>query len=43
VTIRLEVDSDIDLLLTLVSVALQAHRNGHMAGDDIFSTACNDR
>ncbi|MFB7243517.1 hypothetical protein CW362_01515 [Streptomyces populi] len=42
VTIHLEVDSDIDLLLTLVSVALQAHQNGHMAGDDIFSATCND-
>ncbi|MET7383774.1 luciferase family protein [Streptomyces sp. NPDC005529] len=42
VTIHLEVDSDIDLLLTLVSVALQAHMNGHLTGDDALSAACND-
>ena len=42
VTIHLEVDSDIDLLLTLVSVALQAHMNGHLTGDDTLSAACND-
>ncbi|MEW2167693.1 luciferase family protein [Streptomyces sp. NPDC007084] len=42
VTIHLEVDSDIDLLLTLVSVALQAHLNGRLAGDTGLSAACND-
>lgn len=42
VTIHLEVDSDIDLLLTLVSLALQAHLTGHLAGDDTLSAACND-
>ncbi|MFG2309137.1 luciferase family protein [Streptomyces sp. NPDC048566] len=43
VTIHLEVDSDIDLLLTLVSVALQAHLDGQLTGDDLLPTACNDR
>jgi hypothetical protein len=43
VTIHLEVDSDIDLLLTLVSVALQAHGPGHVTGDGTPAANCNDR
>ncbi|WP_369251572.1 luciferase family protein [Streptomyces sp. R41] len=41
VTIHLEVDSDIDLLLTLVSVALQAHQSRPLPGD-APSPGCND-
>ncbi|MFF4350110.1 luciferase family protein [Streptomyces sp. NPDC001530] len=41
VTIHLEVDSDIDLLLTLVSVALQAHQSWPVPGD-APSAGCND-
>ncbi|WP_405922805.1 luciferase family protein [Streptomyces sp. NBC_00035] len=42
VTIRLEVDSDIDLLLTLVSFALHAHQSWPVP-DDSPSPECNDR
>ncbi|MEV2212311.1 luciferase family protein [Streptomyces sp. NPDC050997] len=41
VTVRLECESDIDLLLTLVSVALKAHL-GSTAGDPAQSARCND-
>lgn len=41
VTIRLEADADIDLLLTLMSVALQAHQSWPVPGD-ASSAACND-
>jgi hypothetical protein len=41
VTVRLECESDIDLLLTLVSVALKAHQ-GSAAGDPAPSARCND-
>jgi hypothetical protein len=40
VTIHLEVDSDINLLLTLVSVALQAHQIRPVPGD-MLSAGCN--
>jgi hypothetical protein len=40
VTIHLEVDSDIDLLLTLVSVALQAHQT-RLVPDHASSAGCN--
>ncbi|MEU9211363.1 luciferase family protein [Streptomyces sp. NPDC048415] len=42
VTLHLEVDADIDLLLTLVSVALQAHLTSPVA-DDAVPASCNDR
>jgi hypothetical protein len=41
VTVRLECESDIDLLLTLVSVALKAHQSGPVAGP-APSARCND-
>jgi LmbE family N-acetylglucosaminyl deacetylase len=41
VTIRLEVDADISLLLTLVSLALQAHQTWPVPGDTP-SAGCND-
>ncbi|MEW2401793.1 luciferase family protein [Streptomyces sp. NPDC046862] len=41
VTIRLECDADIDLLMTLVSVALQAHQ-GWPEADGTPSAQCND-
>ncbi|MFI6335569.1 luciferase family protein [Streptomyces sp. NPDC050535] len=41
VTMRLEVDSDIDLLLTLVSAALHAHRT-QPAPADTPSPGCNE-
>jgi hypothetical protein len=41
VTVRLECESDIDLLLTLVSVALKAH-HGSPAGDPPPAARCND-
>lgn len=40
VTIRLECDSDIDLLMTLVSVALKAHQ-GQPDSDLASPTRCN--
>lgn len=42
VTIRLECASDIDLLMTLVSVALKAHQ-GSPAADRPSSARCNDQ
>ncbi|MFG2477526.1 luciferase family protein [Streptomyces fagopyri] len=41
VTIRLEVDADIHLLLTLVSVALQSHQAWPVAGDTA-PAECNE-
>jgi len=41
VTIRLECDADVDLLMTLVSVALQAHQRWPDS-DDPSSARCND-
>jgi hypothetical protein len=41
VTVRLECESDIDLLMTLVSVALKAHQ-GSPAADPAPSVRCND-
>jgi hypothetical protein len=41
VTVRLECESDIDLLMTLVSVALKAHQ-GSPPGDRAPSARCND-
>lgn len=41
VTVCLECESDIDLLMTLVSVALKAHQ-GSPAGDPAPSARCND-
>ncbi|MER5227221.1 luciferase family protein [Streptomyces flaveus] len=42
VTIRLECDADIDLLISLVSVALQAHQRWPDS-DDAPSARCNDQ
>ncbi|WP_330309493.1 MULTISPECIES: luciferase family protein [unclassified Streptomyces] len=42
VTIHLEVDTDIDLLLTLVSLALQAHQTSPVPVDTP-SASCNDQ
>ncbi|MFI0220617.1 luciferase domain-containing protein [Streptomyces lydicus] len=42
VTIHLECNADIDLLLTLVSVALQAHQQWPDTGD-ASAARCNDR
>lgn len=41
VTIRLEVNADIGLLLTLVSLALQSHQAWPVPGDSL-SAGCND-
>ncbi|GAA4084223.1 luciferase family protein [Streptomyces shaanxiensis] len=41
VTIRLESDSDIDLLMTLASLALQTHQRSPDP-DDVPSAWCND-
>ncbi|MFI5675350.1 luciferase domain-containing protein [Streptomyces cellulosae] len=41
VTVRLECESDIDLLLTLVSVALKAHQ-GSPTGAPAPAARCND-
>ncbi|MFK0024641.1 luciferase family protein [Streptomyces sp. NPDC090798] len=41
VTIRLEVNADIGLLLTLMSLALQAHQTWPVQGDS-SSAGCND-
>ncbi|MCX4910888.1 luciferase family protein [Streptomyces sp. NBC_00878] len=41
VTIRLEVNTDIELMLTLASLALQAHQTWPVA-DDMPSAGCND-
>jgi hypothetical protein len=41
VTVRLECESDIDLLLTLVSVALKAHQ-GSAVADPVPSARCNE-
>ncbi|MFF7923588.1 luciferase family protein [Streptomyces mirabilis] len=41
VTIRLEVDADVGLLLTLVSLALQSHQTWPVPGDSP-SAGCND-
>ncbi|MFF0160779.1 luciferase family protein [Streptomyces sp. NPDC005263] len=41
VTVRLECESDIDLLLTLVSVALKAHQ-GSVPGDPAPVARCNE-
>jgi hypothetical protein len=41
VTVRLDASSDVDLLMTLVSVALQAHQGA--PGEDLpLPTGCND-
>ncbi|MER6560725.1 luciferase family protein [Streptomyces sp. NPDC001027] len=42
VTVRLECETDIDLLMTLVSAALQAHQRHPATGDAPFPR-CNDR
>ena len=42
VTVRLECETDIDLLMTLVSAALQAHQR-HPAAGDAPLPRCNDR
>jgi luciferase-like monooxygenase len=41
VTVHLDCDADVDLLLSLVSVALQAHQAGPASGS--APTACNYR
>lgn len=41
VTIHLECESDIDLLMTLVSVALKSHQGSSAAGE-VSSARCND-
>ncbi|MFI9173682.1 luciferase domain-containing protein [Streptomyces lincolnensis] len=41
VTVRLECESDIDLLMTLVSVALKAHQGG-TAGRTAPAVRCNE-
>lgn len=41
VTVHLECESDIDLLMTLVSVALKAHQ-GASAVDGVSPARCND-
>ena len=43
VTIRLDASSDIDLLLTLVSVALQAHQDRIPRAADTAPVGCNDQ
>ncbi|MFE6486528.1 luciferase family protein [Streptomyces sp. NPDC057757] len=42
VTMRLEVDSDVDLLLTLVSAALHAHQASQPAAADPPPPGCNE-
>ena len=41
VTVRLDASADVDLLMTLVSVALQAHQNAP-TGNGAAATGCND-
>ncbi|GHD86182.1 luciferase domain-containing protein [Streptomyces naganishii] len=41
VTVRLDASADVDLLMTLVSVALQAHQNAP-TGNGTAATGCND-